>query len=438
MKKIISLFLLCFGLLTAKAQVADFLISDMLNKSDWFALEREYPALKDSLQMPFLKFLAEAMIAVNFNRDDEAVSAIDTLIAKHQQYIGFDNTMNIVMIKAAVENRRGNSAKAAEQLNNFITQVKAHAPQIDLSAVETQYRYYKTLSATGRKMTLTRPEGDVVADIRLKRQSRKDNDTSYVGYSIIMPVKINGKSYNALLDTGCSGTMCQKSFAEKIGLESVSDSIAITGAGTVAASIGVIDSINIGSMTLHNALTTIVDNDSWATDSCQQYDFVIGLDFLKLCGETCFLPKEGKIIFPATLTPLPDSGHNIIFTADNNLRLEAYVNNERCRFFFDTGNSITSFSNQYYERHKEQIDKTAQKITREGGGIGYKGMLTTLKLPPVTMSTGGSNVRLDHVAVALADIAPAQIDDGNVGVNLIQNCRKATLNLKDLFLKIEN
>ena len=114
------------------------------------------------------------------------------------------------------------------------------------------------------------------------------------------------------------------------------------------------------------------------------------------------------------------------------------MNNERCRFFFDTGNSITSFSKQYYERHKEQIDKTAQKITREGGGIGYKGMLTTLKLPPVTMSTGGSNVRLDHVAVALADIAPAQIDDGNVGVNLIQNCRKATLNLKDLFLKIEN
>ena len=73
MKKIISLFLLCLSLLTAKAQVADFLISDMLNKSDWFALEREYPALKDSVQMPFLKFLAEAMIAVNFNRDDEAV-----------------------------------------------------------------------------------------------------------------------------------------------------------------------------------------------------------------------------------------------------------------------------------------------------------------------------------------------------------------------------
>ena len=34
MKKIISLALLCLSLLTARAQVADFLISDMLNKSD--------------------------------------------------------------------------------------------------------------------------------------------------------------------------------------------------------------------------------------------------------------------------------------------------------------------------------------------------------------------------------------------------------------------
>lgn len=92
MKKIISLALLCLSLLTARAQVADFLISDMLNKSDWFALEREYPALKDSVQMPFLRVMAEALLAVNFNRDDEAVSAIDTLIAKHQSYIGFDNT----------------------------------------------------------------------------------------------------------------------------------------------------------------------------------------------------------------------------------------------------------------------------------------------------------------------------------------------------------
>lgn len=438
MKKIISLALLCLSLLTARAQVADFLISDMLNKSDWFALEREYPALKDSVQMPFLRVMAEALLAVNFNRDDEAVSAIDTLIAKHQSYIGFDNTMNMVMIKAAVENRRGNSAKAAEILNNFITQVKAQAPQVDLSAAEAQYRHYKTLNAIGRKTTLSRPDGDVVVDFTLRKQSRKDNDTSYTGYSIIMPVKINGKGYNALLDTGCPNTMCMKSFAEKIGLKAAGDSIVITGAGTVEAAIGIIDSINIGDLTLHDALTTIIDNNDCTGDNLQQYDIIIGLDFFKLCGEARFMPREGKITFPATPTQLPGTGRNLLLSESDNLRLEAYVNGERCRFFFDTGNSITAFSKQYYERHKAEIDKTARKVTREGGGIGRNGMLTTLKLPPVTMTTGGSDVELEHVAVVLEDLAPVQIDDGNVGVNLIQDCRMATLNLKNLFLKIED
>ena len=99
---------------------------------------------------------------------------------------------------------------------------------------------------------------------------------------------------------------------------------------------------------------------------------------------------------------------------------------------------ITALSLKYYGRHKDEIDRTARKVTRKGGGIGFGGMLTTLKTQPLTLSTGGADVTLEHVAVPLANLAPIQIDDGNVGVNLIQDCRKATLNLKDLFLKIEN
>ena len=208
--------------------------------------------------------------------------------------------------------------------------------------------------------------------------------------------------------------------------------------GTVEAAIGIIDSINIGDLTFHDALTTIIDNNDCTGDNLQQYDIIIGLDFLKLCGEARFMPREAKIIFPATPTQLPGTGRNLLLSESDNLRLEAYVNGERCHFFFDTGNSITAFSKQYYERHKAEIDKTARKVTREGGGIGRNGMLTTLKLPPVTMTTGGSDVELEHVAVVLEGLAPVQIDDGNVGVNLIQDCRMATLNLKDLFLKIED
>lgn len=437
MKKIIAIVISCLCLLTARAQSADERVGALLNAADWFELEREYPSLRDSIQTPFLRVMADALAALYLNRDDEAVSAIDTLVARHQAEIGFDNTMNMVLLKAAVENRRGNSAKATDILDKFIRQVKALAPQIDLSLAEA-YRDHYHAFRTFRPASLSRPADDVTVDFILQRQDRRDNDTSYIGYSLLLPVQIKGKNCHALLDTGCPTTLCRADFAKKIGLRLASDSVVVTGTAKTTAAVGVMDSINVGGMVLYNACTTVIDNDDWLADSCGQYDLIIGLDFLKQCGEIQFYPHERKIVFPAKLTPLPSTGHNLLLTADDNLRLEAYIGNERCHFLFDTGNAVTALSKQYYERHKATIDETARIVRREGGGIGRTGMFTTLRVPAVTVRTGGSDVRLDYVAVMLDDIAPVQIDDGNMGVNLIQNCHRATLNLKDMFLKLEN
>ena len=437
MRKIVILLLACLCLLTAEAQVADGRVAELIGAGDWFALEREYPALKDSVQDSTLRLMAETLTAAYFNRDDEAVSLIDTLVANHQAEIGFGNTMSMLIIQSAVEKRRGNYAKAFDKLGSFISQVKAQAPQADISQAEVYYNMYKHLRNYERA-SLSRPHGDVTVELMLERQRRNDNDTSYVGYSMYMPVSINGKRYKALIDTGCANTLCPGSIAEELGITAQADTTTLIGVGTVKAATCTIDSINIGAMTMRNALTTIVTDGDMDDTAGRQYDMIIGLDFLKLCGEAQFYPKEGKIVFPERCTPLPRTGHNLLLTEADNLRLEAYADGERCRFFLDTGNSITALSLKYYGRHKDEIDRTARKVTRKGGGIGFGGMLTTLKTQPLTLSTGGADVTLEHVAVPLANLAPIQIDDGNVGVNLIQDCRKATLNLKDLFLKIEN
>lgn len=65
-------------------------------------------------------------------------------------------------------------------------------------------------------------------------------------------------------------------------------------------------------------------------------------------------------------------------------------------------------------------------------------MKTLVLLPPLTVQTGGADVRLDKACVDFEPNHTLSPDDGNAGLDIIQNCRKATLNLKDLFLKIEN
>lgn len=437
MKRLIIFLSLCLCLSVARAQTADERVGQLLNTSDWFALEREYPALRDSVHVPFLRVMAEALAAVYFGRDDEAVKAIDDLIANHQQEIGFDNTKNMVLIQAQTEARRQRYAKAAEIVGNFVSQVKAQTDQADLSQPEAALRLYGIRSKLPPS-TLERPACDVVVEAEFREVDLSAlGDTAKRGYTLCIPASVNGRGCRAVLDTGCPTTFCSLDYARKVGARLLPDTIDVNGAGRAHGFFGVIDSIRVGEIIFRNAEVVCVD-DNMVMDALLTGDFVIGLDFMKLCGEVQFYPQEGRIVFPASPTPLPETGHNIYLTEDNGLRLEAYAGDERLKMMFDTGNHTTTFSASYYARHKQYIDKAGTRTTRLSGGIGKVGMKTLVLLPPLTVWTGGADVRLDKACVDFEPNHTLSPDDGNAGLDIIQNCWKATLNLKDLFLKIEN
>ena len=66
------------------AQEADMKVGELLNTSDWFELERVYPALAADVQAPMLKQMAEVMLASNFNRPAELREKLQKLIAEHE------------------------------------------------------------------------------------------------------------------------------------------------------------------------------------------------------------------------------------------------------------------------------------------------------------------------------------------------------------------
>ena len=66
---------------------------------------KEYPQLKDSIQYDFVRLMAEAMIAQNFNREDEATETFQTLINSHQQQIGSNAALSLTeIILGSVQN----------------------------------------------------------------------------------------------------------------------------------------------------------------------------------------------------------------------------------------------------------------------------------------------------------------------------------------------
>ena len=225
MKRLIIFLSLCLCLSVARAQTADERVGQLLNTSDWFALEREYPALRDSVHVPFLRVMAEALAAVYFGRDDEAVKAIDDLIANHQQEIGFDNTKNMVLIQAQTEARRQRYAKAAEIVGNFVSQVKAQTDQADLSQPETALRLYGIRSKLPPS-TLERPACDVAVEAEFREVDLSAlGDTAKRGYTLCIPASVNGHGCRAVLDTGCPTTFCSLDYARNVGARLLPDTI---------------------------------------------------------------------------------------------------------------------------------------------------------------------------------------------------------------------
>lgn len=55
--------------------------------------------LKDSIQAPFLKVVAEAMIARNFNQKERALECLNELLSTHQSDLGA-GVFNFIILRA--------------------------------------------------------------------------------------------------------------------------------------------------------------------------------------------------------------------------------------------------------------------------------------------------------------------------------------------------
>ena len=136
MGKLILTLCMMFFISSMSAQRADMRIKELLDKADYFTLEEEYPSLKDSVQTVILKLFAKTMIDYNFNLMQLTLEDIRELVINHQRELGFENTANLVSLTSLCYGRLGNYANAADNLKNFLDQVKSMGLKDGLSSFE--------------------------------------------------------------------------------------------------------------------------------------------------------------------------------------------------------------------------------------------------------------------------------------------------------------
>lgn len=411
-------------------QEADKRVGDLINSSNWFALEREYPVLQGQMHSPMLQKYAEAMIGHFFNQPELAVEATNWLLANAQEELGFDNISSMILVQTENLSELGLYAESKQVMDDFLSQIDGFVPAEQVrSHLHAAENYNFLVESQLQAPEIIRPEHDSEIPFQIEKAGR--------GVHIHIPVIINGKEYKFILDSGASSTFVFKHFADEVQMPIICDSIEITGIEKGIGKVGLLEEIQIGDIIFKHVPTAISPEDE-AINAFTKADAVLGMDFIKRIKELRIYPSLNKIVFPNEQTPLPPTGKNLLIQNKQPYLETTTDKDERLLLHFDTGNVKTDLYDTYYQKHKTRIDELTDKSIVTRGGFGGIRHIPAYTLPRLYLKIGDCDLEMKDVEVLTGKTGEIQAhEDGSLGVDAILSTKSATINFDKMFLLLE-
>ena len=399
-------------------------VGELLNTSDWFELERIYPAVAANVQTPMLKQMAEALLASNFNRPVEFREKLQKLIAEHQAELGFENVCNMTVIGAMVEGYEGNYAVAADMVKAIAEAVKAATGSLEGTGLSELLAYYEAVREYPAPV-LEKPAEEI--KIALTEKS----------YLLGIPVVVNGKTYDFILDTGASFTMISQDLANDMGAKIIGDPVFV-GGGESTGGYGqraFIENMNVGPVSFKNVIAFVSENPT--DDDPLKVDAVLGMDFIERGGELQIDLAAMTLTIPAQPTVMPASGRNIILERNIPVVETTAANGNRYTFILDTGASGANLSDLWFAKNAEvaaALPVETQNVWGHGGAV----QLEIVKIPEYKLTIGTASAEFkDLPATVPANGTVSSSRDGRLGMGLLKQFSKVIFNFEDMFVAFE-
>lgn len=423
------------------AQNVDQRINDLLGSGDWFALNREYSEVKDSVQSDVLKLMTETMLAAYFNRPEELGGNLKTLIDKHSEEIGLQNVCDILMLGAIAEGSNGRYALAADMVKSVIDRIIAAGGSIEGTGLDGTYEYFNAVrdlpapSISMRRKSVKVPFS--IKDIPASEAASVEMRQKMAGKSNVMwlPVSINGKKYGFILDTGASYSALSKSLAEEIGAEFVRDTIDLHGAnhsGGTRTQRALIRQMKIGGMEVNNILAYVLSDNQ--LDTLIRTDAILGMDFLKLAGNISIDFKRNSVTFGTVERKFNGGIQNLYIEPNNTLCLSADINSEPQNLKLDTGCTMTDLSYIWYSAHKDSTSNLEESNVLLGT-YGSTEKKELLSMPEVSFKVGGKGTVIHDVLIHTTP--DGNQHSGTVGLELLRKFSKVNINLQNMTLTVK-
>lgn len=381
------------------------------------------------------------MLAAYFNRPEELDCSLSALIDNHSEELGLQNVCNMLMLGAVAEGSNGHYALAADMVKSVIDRIIAAGDSIEGTGLDDTYKYFNAIrnlpapSISMRRKSVKVPFS--IKDIPASEATSVEMRQRMAGKSNVMwlPVSINGKEYEFILDTGASYSALSKSFAEEIGAEFVCDTIDLHGAnhsGGTRTQRALIRQMTIGGMEVNNILAYVLSGNQ--LDTLVRTDAILGMDFLKLAGNISIDFKHNTVTFGPVERKFNGGIPNLYIEPNNTLCLSADINSEPQSLKLDTGCTMTDLSYIWYCAHKDSTSNLEESYVLLGT-YGSTEKKRLLSMSEVSFELGGKEAIVNNVLIHTTP--DGNQHSGTVGLELLRKFSKVNINLTDMTLNVK-
>ncbi len=277
------------------------------------------------------------------------------------------------------------------------------------------------------------PKLTVTAKRTSKIRYRIDDGNMYI------PVTINGRQAEYMVDTGANFSLISESEAKRLGLkihEVTAKGSDATG-GEVTMRTAVADQCKIGDTELHNiAFLVISDDQQPFVDAPQQQRGIIGLPVLLAMKTIRWHPDGVFEVAPEINTPTARDP-NLCFEGGE-MFLQAEFASRQIILLLDTGAVKTRLWPKFAADFPRSVDPYRKDQSVEISGVGGKVRLESVEVPELKLKIGGADVALHPAQVLLKEtVGASRWHHGSLGLDLLSGSQTVTIDFRSMVLTLE-
>lgn len=341
---------------------------DLLNNGGYFESRELHQQMRDTIS-PDIELYYKFKTAQFVNKKDSAVVYLEKILKEYPDLFG-QETINVYELLFDFYINLRNIDKGLYTYERIMRHLKENKYNIDkdkLSQLEKDTEY----QLCQLKSLINKPK------IRIKRKNTNDSIRILGELKPQIIAHFNQLALKTILDTGAQQfCVMDKNIADCIGVKY--DTAALCSKGIINGAIpikkAVVDSIEIGNVTLYNIPVEVSESalnlsfsDSLNTNhkeqnitkysnECLTTPIIVGLPLMQLIGKLLIDNENRKITFPVYNDDSYFSKEPNLFIYNGSLYTHMKINEKEFTAFLDTGaETFIGIDTAFYEKYKKDI-----------------------------------------------------------------------------------